>query len=73
MYPMLGVGASVAIQFGAEQKITRILRDMFSKDSQLGSQYVFLSGGLAGLVNCSITAPLEHLRIRMQVIVLKSS
>jgi len=37
------------------------------KEGQLGYFWVFLSGAFAGVANASVLAPVEHIRIRMQV------
>jgi len=64
--PLLGVGASVSIQFGVNEKTKRLARKMTGL-SELRVAHLFSCGFVAGLANSLVSIPVEHTRIRMQI------
>lgn len=63
--PLLGVGATVSIQFGASENIKKILiRNNGGKKLSFNEQC--FAGFMAGFLNSFVSAPLEHFRIRIQ-------
>lgn len=68
--PLAGVGACVAIQFGALEYTKRALVDRrraAGKDDNLGVAELFFAGMVAGGANSVVSSPVEHIRIRMQL------
>eukprot|EP01015_Nassula_variabilis_P034589 TRINITY_DN8548_c0_g1_i6.p1 TRINITY_DN8548_c0_g1~~TRINITY_DN8548_c0_g1_i6.p1 ORF type:complete len:320 (+),score=55.14 TRINITY_DN8548_c0_g1_i6:64-1023(+) len=67
--PLMGVGACVAIQFSVLEETKRFFRKLINikEDEVLPLIYVTLSGSAAGFANTIISAPAEHIRIRMQL------
>jgi len=63
--PLAGVGAAVSIQFGVNENSKKILMAYTGTDKLSLPQLCFC-GMLAGLANCIVTIPAEHIRIRMQ-------
>ncbi|KAI8826827.1 mitochondrial carrier domain-containing protein [Fimicolochytrium jonesii] len=69
--PLLGVGACVAIQFGAleyaKRSFTLYNSSHSSHPSHLSFPQLFLSGAFSGLANSILSGPIEHIRTRLQV------
>jgi solute carrier family 25 carnitine/acylcarnitine transporter 20/29 len=63
--PLLGVGAATSIQFGVNEN-TRMLMKNITKARELSYFHLAICGSIAGIVNSLISAPAEHIRIRMQ-------
>jgi solute carrier family 25 carnitine/acylcarnitine transporter 20/29 len=61
----MGVGAAVSIQFGVNENAKKALMNMYGTN-QLSLGQLCVCGLLAGLANCIVTIPAEHIRIRMQ-------
>jgi solute carrier family 25 carnitine/acylcarnitine transporter 20/29 len=71
--PLLGIGACVSIQFGAFHAARRWLEDRknatsSSTTTKLPLSYTeyYAAGAFAGLANTALSAPIEHVRIRLQ-------
>lgn len=64
--PLVGVGACVSIQFGANEAGKRIIKRV-KKSNRLSLLELSLSGSFAGLANSIVSIPVEHIRIKMQV------
>ncbi|KAI5790713.1 mitochondrial carrier domain-containing protein [Peziza echinospora] len=67
--PLLGIGACVSVQFGAfhyaRRQIQSLLNDPAGRKDLTYSQY-YLAGAFAGIANTPLSAPIEHVRIRLQ-------
>jgi solute carrier family 25 carnitine/acylcarnitine transporter 20/29 len=63
--PLIGVGAAASIQFGVNEN-TKAWMKNFTGSSELGMLQLAICGSVAGVANYFISAPAEHLRIRMQ-------
>jgi len=63
--PLIGVGAATSIQFGVNEN-TKALMQRLTGQSTLGMGHLAICGSIAGIVNAFISAPAEHIRIRMQ-------
>jgi len=55
------------VKISFSYKIILLMKPFKDKEGQLGYFWVFLSGAFAGVANASVLAPVEHIRIRMQV------
>lgn len=70
--PLAGIAACVSLQFGANEMAKRILRAVNVKNGKANPddltvrQFIF-SGGMAGAANTIVSAPVENIRIIMQV------
>ncbi|QPH10285.1 hypothetical protein C2857_001525 [Epichloe festucae Fl1] len=70
--PLLGIGACVSIQFGAFHAARRWFeaRNAASPGSTTPSRLsygqCFAAGAFAGVSNAALSAPIEHIRIRLQ-------
>ncbi|RCI11347.1 hypothetical protein L249_7606 [Ophiocordyceps polyrhachis-furcata BCC 54312] len=77
--PLIGIGACVSLQFGAFHAARRWFEARDNNDhrnpeaafvneqqQQLKLSNIFLSGAFAGVVNASLSSPIEHIRIRLQ-------
>ncbi|RDA91295.1 hypothetical protein CP533_6338 [Ophiocordyceps camponoti-saundersi (nom. inval.)] len=66
--PLIGIGACVSLQFGAFHFARRWFEARsHNKDAhKLNLSHVFLSGAFAGVINASLSSPIEHIRIRLQ-------
>eukprot|EP01122_Echinamoeba_exundans_P015607 TRINITY_DN748_c0_g1_i1.p1 TRINITY_DN748_c0_g1~~TRINITY_DN748_c0_g1_i1.p1 ORF type:complete len:224 (-),score=36.65 TRINITY_DN748_c0_g1_i1:32-703(-) len=66
MIPMIGVGACVSVQFAAFTQAKKwFLGDNTSRP--LSMNELFWAGAFAGVANSVLSAPIEHIRIRLQV------
>jgi solute carrier family 25 carnitine/acylcarnitine transporter 20/29 len=63
--PLLGVGATVSIQFGVNENVKKVISQL-NGGRKFSFQELFLSGWLAGFANCIVSTPAEHFRIRIQ-------
>jgi len=63
--PLLGVGATVSIQFGVNENVKKLLIKM-NGGKKLSFGELFSAGFLGGFANCIVSTPAEHFRIRMQ-------
>ncbi|KAL9106023.1 MAG: hypothetical protein Q9227_008866 [Pyrenula ochraceoflavens] len=67
--PLIGIGACVSVQFGAFHYARRLFEESnaqhYSSPTLSYSQY-YLSGAFAGVTNSVLSAPIEHVRIRLQ-------
>jgi len=63
--PLIGVGAATSIQFGVNENTKAIMQNLSGK-KDLGMSQLAVCGSIAGIVNSFISAPAEHIRIRMQ-------
>jgi solute carrier family 25 carnitine/acylcarnitine transporter 20/29 len=73
LMPLLGVGLCVSIQFATLEAMKRaFLGNEKSKSDGtsgiLSSRQLFISGTASGLANTVVAGPVEHVRIRCQVI-----
>jgi solute carrier family 25 carnitine/acylcarnitine transporter 20/29 len=66
LFPLICVGAAVSIQFGVNEKLKGIVKEITGLQN-LGLIHFFECGAITGIVNSAITIPAEHSRIRMQV------
>lgn len=64
--PLMGVGAAVSLQFGVNEKTKQFARKLTGLN-QLNIGHLFGCGVVAGLANATISIPVEHSRIRMQL------
>jgi solute carrier family 25 carnitine/acylcarnitine transporter 20/29 len=74
--PLIGIGACVSVQFGAFNYAKRAFEASNSSSSSSSSNLLdpaplsytqyYLSGAFAGIANTLLSAPIEHIRIRMQ-------
>ncbi|CCX16538.1 mitochondrial carrier domain-containing protein [Pyronema domesticum] len=67
--PLLGIGACVSVQFGAFNYARRQLekRNVSTGHSPtLSYSQYYLAGATAGIANTVLSAPIEHVRIRLQ-------
>jgi solute carrier family 25 carnitine/acylcarnitine transporter 20/29 len=64
LYPLLGIGGTVSIQFGVNENIKKRWEN--KKGSQLSFSELFICGASAGFASSFVSTPVEHLRIRMQ-------
>lgn len=60
LFPLIGVGAQVSVQFGFVESLKKIMKQHFA-DSQgkLHYQYSFLSGLLCGIPSAIVVVPLR--------------
>jgi len=63
--PLLGVGATVSIQFGVNENVKKFISQR-NGGKKFSINELFVSGFLAGFANCIVSTPAEHFRIRMQ-------
>ncbi|MCJ1442489.1 MAG: hypothetical protein MMC23_002984 [Stictis urceolatum] len=68
--PLIGIGACVSVQFGAFHWARRQLEaqnlDRDPTSTSLSYPQFFLAGAVAGIANTPLSAPIEHVRIRLQ-------
>ncbi|KAK3985893.1 mitochondrial carrier domain-containing protein [Cladorrhinum sp. PSN332] len=64
--PLLGIGACVSIQFGAFHSARRYLESVSPDGKQLTYAQYYAAGAFAGVANTVLSAPIEHIRIRLQ-------
>jgi solute carrier family 25 carnitine/acylcarnitine transporter 20/29 len=64
--PLAGIGASVSIQFGVLEYSKRTLMK-YNNSKEISTLQGCIAGSLAGIANSIVSAPAEHLRIKMQV------
>lgn len=66
--PLVGVGACVSIQFGVNEFMKRHFSTKNNNNSSILSlpQY-YMSGVVGGFANSFLAAPIEHVRIRLQI------
>lgn len=65
--PLFGVGACVSIQFYGFHEAKRQLLSLTPGRKELSLTQVYIAGSFAGIVNTPITAPVEQVRILLQV------
>jgi solute carrier family 25 carnitine/acylcarnitine transporter 20/29 len=68
--PLVGIGAAVAIQFATLETVKSVLSERRVAAGQgptLSLAEVGVAGAVAGAVTSSVSTPVEHIRIRMQV------
>ncbi|KAI8916694.1 mitochondrial carrier domain-containing protein [Powellomyces hirtus] len=70
--PLIGVGACVAIQFGALETAKRELTLMNARNgarepTHLTMGQLFVAGAASGIANSVLSGPIEHVRTRLQV------
>ncbi|KAJ3013686.1 Mitochondrial carrier protein ymc2 [Thoreauomyces humboldtii] len=72
--PLIGVGACVAIQFGALEYAKRQFTLHNTRNAtvgvdptQLSAPQLFLAGAASGIANSILSGPIEHVRTRLQV------
>ncbi|BAO40112.1 carrier protein YMC1 [Kluyveromyces marxianus] len=71
MAPLVGVGACVSCQFGVNEAMKRMFKDInrsrgrFENSLSLGQYYT--CGFVSGSANAVLATPIEHVRIRMQL------
>jgi len=63
--PLIGVGAATSIQFGVNEN-TKAIMQSITGTTNLRMPHLAICGSIAGIVNGFISAPAEHIRIRMQ-------
>jgi len=63
--PLLGVGATVSIQFGVNENVKKFISQR-NGGKKMSFTELFVSGFLAGFANCIVSTPAEHFRIRIQ-------
>lgn len=68
--PLVGIGACVSIQFGAFHGVRRWLESYngqyYPSRRDLTYPQYYLAGVTAGIANTALSAPIEHVRIRLQ-------
>ncbi len=64
--PLLGIGACVSIQFGAFHAARRYLEQRTLGARPLKYSEYYAAGAFAGVANTVLSAPIEHVRIRLQ-------
>jgi len=66
--PLIGIGACVSVQFGAFNLARRWLESRNTTTTYSGLSYkeYYACGAFAGLANTPLSAPIEHVRIRLQ-------
>jgi len=64
--PLAGVGACVSIQFGVLEYAKRAFMN-YNNSKEVSTIQGCMAGSLAGIANTIVSAPAEHLRIKMQV------
>ncbi|KAK3901064.1 carrier protein YMC1, mitochondrial [Staphylotrichum tortipilum] len=64
--PLLGIGACVSIQFGAFHSARRWLEQRKPSGVPLSYGEYYAAGAFAGVANTALSAPIEHVRIRLQ-------
>lgn len=67
--PLIGIGACVSVQFGGFHYARRSFEERnlkagYARDLSYGQYYA--SGAFAGIANTVLSAPIEHVRIRLQ-------
>lgn len=72
LIPMLGVGFCVSVQFAAQTQARQLFMEHNRKnrpdgDARLNIAQIGVCGAVAGLANAPLSAPIEHIRIRLQV------
>ncbi|KAH3667232.1 hypothetical protein OGAPHI_002881 [Ogataea philodendri] len=65
--PLVGVGACVSIQFYGFHEAKRQLLKANPSQKELNLKQYYIAGAFAGIVNAPITAPVEQIRILLQV------
>ncbi|EGR28765.1 mitochondrial carrier protein, putative [Ichthyophthirius multifiliis] len=65
--PLICLSGVVAIQFGVFSHVVNLFKQKQNLQN-LPIYQMAISGGICGLVSCSVLAPMEHIRIRLQVI-----
>lgn len=68
--PILGAGACVSVQFAVNEGVKRLLAEKGNVDgfhSTLNYKELYIAGLAAGFASAFQAAPIEHVRIRMQV------
>ncbi len=63
--PLLGIGATASLQFGVNENVKKIFNKR-NNGKKMTVDQLFISGSLAGLANCIVSAPVENFRIRIQ-------
>ncbi|KAF8541927.1 mitochondrial carrier protein [Trichophaea hybrida] len=68
--PLIGIGACVSVQFGAFHEARRRIETYNKKfnphRTDLSYSQYYLAGATAGIANTVLSAPIEHVRIRLQ-------
>ena len=66
LFPLLGVGAQVSVQFGFVETLKKILKQKYADEKgNLHWRYSFISGLFAGIPSALIVTPLDHSRFRV--------
>ena len=75
--PLAGIAACVSLQFGGNEAAKRVIlrynkkKESNSEDKkdneELTPRQFVICGSAAGILNTNVAAPVEHIRIRMQV------
>lgn len=68
--PMIGVGFCVFVQFAAQTQVRKYFAEQNKKKGKsegLSLAQVGIAGAAAGIANTPLSAPIEHIRIRLQV------
>ncbi|QPG76509.1 hypothetical protein FOA43_003898 [Brettanomyces nanus] len=65
--PLFGVGACVSIQFYGFHEARRQILKRHTTEKDLTLPQFYLAGAFAGVVNTPVTAPVEQIRILLQV------
>jgi len=66
LFPLIGFGLCNSIVFAVNEKSKFFFKER-SNSSHLAFWQFYLSGGMSGIANAVISAPMEHIRIRMQI------
>ncbi|KAH3668264.1 hypothetical protein OGAPHI_002018 [Ogataea philodendri] len=65
--PLVGVGVCVSIQFGVNEFMKRVFTNANGPGTHLSMGQFYLCGAAAGFANGFVAAPIEHIRIRLQL------
>ena len=70
--PLAGIAVIVSVQFSTNEVLKRIFFDINQKTGKdniykLSTTQLLLSGGAGGFTGGFVAAPVEHIRIRLQV------
>lgn len=65
-FPLISVGLSMSIMFTTNELVKEAYKSI-SKKQHLSSIEYFMSGGIAGIIYGAFVAPIEHIKIRMQI------
>jgi solute carrier family 25 carnitine/acylcarnitine transporter 20/29 len=66
LFPLIGFGLCNSVVFAVNEKSKFFFREK-SDSNRLSFWQFYVSGGLSGVANSFISAPMEHIRIRMQI------